>query len=248
MNKLNDKVAVITGGTTGIGLATARLFAAEGAKVTVTGRNPSTLAVAERELAGSGVRVVASDATKVADLDRLFADVRQRHGRLDVLFVNAGGGTFRPLEAADEAFFDEIIALNLKSAYFTIQKAAPPAPRGASIVLSSVVNQKGFPNVDLRCGEGGVAPARAQPRRRARARRRAGERVVSPGPIDTPIYDKLGLGEGKAGFLAQMEASVPMKRFGRAEEVARAALFLASDDASYVTGDELMVDGGLTSF
>ncbi len=249
MNKLNDKVAVITGGTTGIGLATARLFAAEGAKVTVTGRNPSTLAVAERELAGSGVRVVASDATKVADLDRLFADVRQRHGRLDVLFVNAGGGTFRPLEAADEAFFDEIIALNLKSAYFTIQKAAPLMSRGASIVLnSSVVNQKGFPGTSI------YGAAKAGLRQLARSLGAelapAGVRVnvVSPGPIDTPIYDKLGLGEGKAGFLAQMEASVPMKRFGRAEEVARAALFLASDDASYVTGDELMVDGGLTSF
>lgn len=249
MNKLNDKVAVITGGTTGIGLATARLFAAEGAKVTVTGRNPETLAVAERELTGTGARVVASDATKVAALDRLFADVRARHGRLDVLFVNVGGGSFRPLAAADEAFFDEIISLNLKSAYFTVQKAVPLMARGGAIVLnSSVVIHKGFPGTSL------YSAAKAGIRQLARSLGAeladAGIRinVVSPGPIDTPIFDKLGLGAGKDGFVAQMEGSVPMKRLGRPEEIARAALFLASDDASFMTGGELLVEGGLASF
>jgi NAD(P)-dependent dehydrogenase (short-subunit alcohol dehydrogenase family) len=248
MGKLKNKVAVITGGTTGIGLATAKLFADEGAKVVVTGRSPATLAAAREELGGRA-EVIASDATKLADIDALFAHVKKTHGRVDVLFANAGGGAFKPFEASDEAYFDELVTLNLKSPYFTVQKALPLLGRGASVILTtSIVDTKGFPSTSVY----GAAKAGL----RALARSLGAELVdrgirvnaVSPGPIETPIYGKLGLGEYLDGFKAQMVTLNPMKRFGTPDEVARAVLFLASDDASFVTGTELAVDGGVTSF
>lgn len=247
MSKLTNKVALITGGTTGIGFATARLFAQEGARVIVTGRSPETLAAARAEL-GDHAEVIASDATRIADLERLFAHVRERYGRLDVLFVNAGGGTFRPVTAVDEAYFDEIVTLNLKSAYFTIQQALPVLAPGASIVLNtSVTGVKGFPGTSV------YGAAKAALRQLARSlgaellERGVRVNALSPGPIETPIYDKIGLGEQKDAFKQQMSALNPMRRFGRPEEVAGAALFLASADSSYVTGVELAVDGGLAS-
>lgn len=246
MGKLTDKVAVITGGTTGIGFATARLFADEGAKVIVTGRSPATLEAARAELAGKA-EVVASDATKLADIESLFEQVRAKHGRVDVLFANAGGGQFRPLEAVDEAYFDSIFNLNVKSVYFTLQKALPLLGRGSSVVLNtSIAGAKGFPSTSV------YGAAKAAVRQIARSlaaellERGIRVNAVSPGPIETPIYTKLGLGENVDGFKQQMTASNPMKRFGRPEEVARATLFLASDDASYITGAELAVDGGVT--
>jgi NAD(P)-dependent dehydrogenase (short-subunit alcohol dehydrogenase family) len=248
MGRLKQKVAVITGGTTGIGFATAKLFADEGARVIVTGRNPATLEVARREL-GDRAEVVASDATKVADLERLFAGVKARHGRVDVLFVNAGGGTFRPLPAVDEAYFDELVALNLKSAYFTVQQALPVLADGASIILNtSVAGSKGFPTTSV------YAAAKAGVRQLARSlgaellERRIRVNAVSPGPIETPIFAKLGLGDNADAVKEQFRSANPMKRFGSVDEVARTVLFLATDEASYVTGAELAVDGGLTSF
>lgn len=248
MGKLTNKVAVITGGTTGIGLATAKLFAAEGAKVIVSGRSQATLAAAKAELAGKA-EVIASDATKLADIEALIAHVKKEHGRIDILFANVGGGSFRPFEAVDEAYFDELVTLNLKSSYFTVQKALPLLGRGAAVVLNtSIVDTKGFPTTSVY----GAAKAGL----RALARSLGAELVdrgirvnaVSPGPIETPIYGKLGLGEYLDGFKAQMVTLNPMKRFGTPEEVAHAVLFLASDDASFVTGVELAVDGGVTSF
>lgn len=248
MGKLSGKVAVITGGTTGIGFATAKLFADEGATVVVTGRNPETLAVAAREL-GEHALVIASDATKLGDIDALFAEVKAKFGRVDVLFVNAGGGQFRPIEAVDEAYFDDMIALNLKSAYFTVAKALPLLSKNASIVLNtSVVDQKGFPGTSV------YGAAKAALRQLARSLgaellpRGIRVNAVSPGPIETPIYDKLGLGQGKDDFKVQMTESIPMKRFGRPEEVGQAVLFFASETSSFVTGVELTVDGGFTSF
>lgn len=253
MGKLTNKVAVITGGTTGIGFATAKLFAEEGARVVVTGRNPETLEQARRELAGpkvtGSVEVVAADSTKVADLDRLFEEVKRKYGQVDVLFVNAGGGQFRPLDAADEAYFDHVFDLNVKSAYFTIQKALPLLKHGASIVLNtSVAAAKGFATTSA------YAAAKAAVRQLARSlgaellARGIRVNAVSPGPIETPIYEKLGLGAHLDDFKQQMSSSNPMKRFGRPEEVAGAVLFFASDHSSYVTGTELAIDGGLTSF
>jgi len=244
MGKLSNKVAVITGGTTGIGFATAKLFAEQGATVIVTGKSPATLEAARRELAGRA-EVIAADATKVADLKRLFADVKAKHGRVDALFVNAGGGEFRAFAAVDEAYFDASIALNLKSAFFTVHEAAEALAKGASVVLNtSVVGVKGFPTTSV------YAAAKAGVRSLARTlsaeRLPRGVRVnaVSPGPIETPIYDKLGLGAAKDGFKSQMASANPMQRFGTPEEVAKVVAFLASDDSSYMTGAELSVDGG----
>ena len=248
MPKLANKVALITGGTTGIGFATAKLFADEGARVIVTGRNPKTLAVARHELEGRA-EVVASDAKSVADIGRLFDDIRKRHGRLDVLFANAGGGTFRPLEAADEAYFDDLMALNLKGVYFAVQKAVPLMPRGSNIVFNtSVAGVKGFATTSV------YSSAKAAVRQLARSLGvellDKGIRVnaISPGPIETPIFDKLGVGDQKDALIEQFRLNVPMKRFGTADEVARAVLFFASEESSFITGAELAVDGGLSNF
>jgi NAD(P)-dependent dehydrogenase (short-subunit alcohol dehydrogenase family) len=247
MSKLSDKVAVITGGSTGIGFATARLFIDEGAKVVITGRTKETLDAAAKEL-GPNARAIVSDATNLKDLERTFAEIQKVHGRIDVLFVNAGGATFRPLEAEDEEHFDAIMDQNVKSAYFTIQKALPLLARGSTIVLNtSVVLHKGFPSTSV------YSAAKAAVRQFGRtlaaelAERGIRVNAVSPGPIDTPIYDKLGLGAGKQGFVDSMTALVPMKRFGRAEEVAKVALFLGSEDSSYLTGEEILVDGGIAN-
>lgn len=247
MSKLTNKIAVVTGGSTGIGFATARLFIDEGANVVITGRTDKTLSAAQVEL-GPRARAITSDASKVADVERVFEQVRREHGRVDVLFVNAGGAIFQPIEAVTEAVFDDTIAQNLKSAFFTVQKALPLLSRGATIIFnSSVVLHKGFPHTTA------YSAAKAGVRQLARnfaselAERGIRVNTVSPGPIDTPIYDKLGLGENKAGFVAQMTAGVPMKRFGRAEELAKAVLFLASDDSSFMTGEELLVDGGVAN-
>src|SRR5882672_6411388 len=213
MGKLTGKVAVITGGTTGIGFATAKLFIDEGATVVVTGKNPATLEAARREL-GSRAEVVASDATRVTDLERLFAGVKSRHGRVDVLFANAGGATLRPLADVDEANFDEMVALNLKSTYFTVQKAAPLLPDGASIILNtSIAHAKGFATTSV------YAATKAGVRQLARSlgaellERRIRVNAISPGPIDTPVFGKLGLaGDAIDGFKNTMRDLVPMKR------------------------------------
>jgi NAD(P)-dependent dehydrogenase (short-subunit alcohol dehydrogenase family) len=248
MPKLANKVAVITGGTTGIGLATAKLFSHEGAQVIVTGKNPKTLEAARRDLEGRA-EVIAADATRLADIDRLFDHVKTRHGRLDVLFANVGGGKFRPLSDVDEAYFDELIALNLKSAYFAVQKAVPLLPRGGAIVLNTTIaGAKAFPATSV------YGAAKAGLRQLARSlgvellERGIRVNAVSPGPIETPIFDKLGLGDQKGAMLGQFRERNPMKRFGTADEVARAALFLASDDSSFITGTELAVDGGMSQF
>lgn len=244
MGKLTDKVAVITGGTTGIGFATAKLFVDEGAKVIVTGRSPATLEAARAEL-GARVEVVASDATKVGEIQELFEHVRAKYGRVDALFANAGGGAFRAFEATDEAYFDELFALNVKSVFFTVQKALPLLGRGSSVVLNtSIAGSRGYPATSV------YGPAKAAVRQLARSLgaelldRGIRVNAVSPGPVDTPIHGKLGLGEHLDDWRQQMTALNPMKRFGKAEEIARAVLFLASDDSSFVTGAELTVDGG----
>lgn len=246
--QLTNKIIVITGGTTGIGFATAKLAIDQGARVVVTGRDPRTLAAARSELGGKG-DVIAADSTRLDDLDRLFAEVRTRHGRIDLLFVNAGGGAFRPIEEADEAHYDQIMDLNAKSAFFTIQKALPLLGRGSSVVLNaSIVASKGFPGTAV------YSLAKAAVRQIARSfgaelvTRGIRVNAISPGPIDTPIFDKVGLGDGRDGFVAQMEASNPMKRIGRPEEIARAVLFFGSDDASFITGVDLPIDGGVSSF
>lgn len=246
MKRLEGKVAVVTGGNSGIGLATAKRLQEEGARVAISGRSRKTLDEAVKTI-GNGVVAVQSDVAKLTDLDKLFAEVSQKLGKIDVLFVNAGVAKFAPLAETSEAGYDEVFDINIEGAYFTIQKALPFLNDGASIILNtSVAGSTGV--------EGASTYSATKAALRSLARTAASELVgrgirvnaVAPGPIVTPIFGKTGLprevvDEYAKGFLAQ----VPMKRFGQPEEVAGAVAFLASQDASYITGVEINVDGGL---
>jgi NAD(P)-dependent dehydrogenase (short-subunit alcohol dehydrogenase family) len=246
MKRLEGKVAVVTGGNSGIGLATAKRLQEEGAKVAIAGRSRKTLDDAVRAI-GNGVVAVQADVAKLTDIDKLYAEVSKKLGKIDVLFVNAGVAKFAPLSETSEGGYDEVFNINIKGAYFTIQKALPFLNDGASIILNtSVVDSKGF--------EGASAYSATKAALRSLARTAAAELVgrgirvnaVAPGPIVTPIIERTGLPkEAIDQFEKETVAKVPMKRFGQPEEVAGAVAFLASQDASYITGVEINVDGGL---
>jgi NAD(P)-dependent dehydrogenase (short-subunit alcohol dehydrogenase family) len=245
MAKLDGKIALITGGTSGIGAATAKLFQAEGATVIVTGSNPATLDAAGAAL--PGIEVIASNAGDVAATKTLVDQVKAKYGRIDVLFVNAGIAYFAPIEAVDEAFFDAQFNINVRGAYFILKHAAPViSDNGAVILTASVAGSIG--------GSGGgtvygatKAALRSFGRTFAVELAPRGIRVntISPGPIETPIFGKTGMSADQvAGFVQGLKAQIPLARVGQSDEVARAALYLAVD-ASYTTGAELFVDGGL---
>ncbi len=246
MKRLEGKVAVVTGGNSGIGLATAKRLQEEGARVAVTGRSAQTLEKAVKSI-GNGVVSIQADVARLEDIDRIYRTVTQKLGRIDVLFVNAGVGKFAPLTETSERLYDEIFDIDTKGAYFTIQKAIPNLNDGASIILNaSVVDKKGQP--------GASAYSAAKAALRSFARTAAAElagrgirvNVVSPGPILTPIFERTGLPRDEVeGFKEQLIEAVPMKRLGRPEEVASVVAFLASSDASYITGEEINVDGGM---
>jgi NAD(P)-dependent dehydrogenase (short-subunit alcohol dehydrogenase family) len=244
--KYEGKTAVITGASTGIGFATAKLFVHEGGTAIVTARSASALDVAVAELGPRAVPLV-SDASDLDAIAKLAEAARTRLEGIDFLFVNAGIAKFLPLEAVTPEFWDEQHAINARGAYFTVQKLAPLLRSGSGVVLNtSVVDEKGMPSTSVYAAS--KAALRSLARTLAAELVAKGIRVnaVSPGPIATPIYEKLGLpADARAGFEGQMREVNPMKRFGHAEEVARAALFLAFD-ATYTTGAELPVDGGLT--
>lgn len=245
MDRFNGKTALITGGTTGIGLATAKLFISEGARVIVTGRAPATIKAAQVEL-GVNAIVIKSDATSLTDMDALAEKVKETFGKLDVLFVNAGYGEFVPFEAVTERVYDEMFNLNAKGPYFIVQKLVPLMKDGSSVVFTtSLANVKGMPV--LSAYGAAKAALRALTRSLAAAFAPRGIRVnaVSPGPIEsTAILEKIGMPKEAADQVyLQMTDSVPMKRLGRPEEVAKAVAFMAID-ATYTTGEELMVDGG----
>ena len=246
MNRLEGKVAVVTGGNSGIGLATAVRFREEGAKVAISGRSKKTLDEAVKTI-GNGVVAVQSDVAKLTDIDKLFAEVSQKLGKIDILFVNAGVAKFAPLSDTTESVFDEQYDINIKGAYFTIQKALPFLNDGASIILNgSVIAVLGSP------GRAAYAASKAAVRSMARvfaaelSPRRIRVNVVIPGATDTPIWGR-SMSEQQVTVLRErLSATVPLGRMGEAEEIARAVLFLASDDSSYVQGAELVVDGGAT--
>jgi NAD(P)-dependent dehydrogenase (short-subunit alcohol dehydrogenase family) len=233
MARLDGKVAVVTGGNSGIGLATAKRLQEEGARVAISGRSRKTLDEAVRTI-GNGVLAVQADVAKLADLDKLYAEVSQQLGKIDVLFVNAGVAKFAPLAETSESTYDEQFDINIKGAYFTIQKALPLLNDGASIILNtSVADSQG------QAGTSAYSATKAALRSLART-------AAAPGPIVTPIFGRTGLPkEAIDEFAKEIVAKVPMKRFGQPEEVASTVAFLASQDASYITGVEINVDGGL---
>lgn len=246
MMRFDGKIALVTGGSSGIGLATAKLLISEGAIVFITARRQRELQAAILELGGAAIGV-QGDMARLADLDELFEEIKSRHGRLDIVFANAGRGEFAPLGDITEAHFDETFALNVKGTLFTIQKALPLLTTGSSIILnSSIAGSKGFAAFSV------YAATKAAIRSFARGwsvdlrDRQIRVNAVSPGTIPTPGYENLGLThEQMTAFLAAQSAAIPMGRVGTPEEVARAVLFLASSDSSYVNGIELFVDGGV---
>ena len=247
MDRLKGKHALITGGTTGIGLETARRFVQEGARVAITGKNPSTLEAAGKEL-GADVLVIASDASAVNDQKQLAEQIKQAFGRLDILFANAGVVDMRPLDQFDEAGFDRSFAINVKGPYFLIQSLLPLFSNPASIVLNGSVN--------AHIGMSGTSVyAASKAALLSFVRTLSGELIgrgirvnaVSPGPISTPLYGKLGFSEEQLkAVAASIQGQVPAARFGDPAEIANAVVFLASDECSFAVGTELLVDGGMS--
>lgn len=246
IGKLAGKIALVTGGSSGLGLATAKQFVAEGAYVFITGRRQAELDAAANSI-GRNVTAVQSDVSKLDDLDRLYATIKEQKGRLDILFANAGGGAFMGLEDVTEEHFDKYFGINVKGTLFTVQKALPLMSGGGAIVLnSSMVSIKGVP------GFGVYAATKAALRSFARTwvmdlkGRNIRVNVVSPGTVVTPGYkSELGLNDEQIeGFKAQAAATTPLGRTGTPDEIAKAVVFLASDDGSFVNGVELFVDGG----
>jgi NAD(P)-dependent dehydrogenase (short-subunit alcohol dehydrogenase family) len=246
MGKLEGKIALITGGNSGIGLATAQQFVSEGAYTFITGRREAELAAAVKEI-GSNVTAVQGDVSNPGDLDRLFAQIKRDKGKLDVVFANAGVAKYAPLGKITEEFFDSIFDINVKGVLFTVQKALPLLSDGASIILNaSIVASKGFPANSVYSATKAAVRSFARTWTMDLKDRRIRVNAVSPGPIDTPgLSDLLASSETGRQRSKMISTTVPLGRLGVPNEVAKAVVFLASDDSSYITGTELFVDGGL---
>ncbi len=247
MGKLQNKVAVVTGGNSGIGLSAAKAFIDEGAKVVVFGRDRATLDRAVESL-GANALGVQGDVTQDPDLARLFAAARQRFGKVDVVFANAGVAEFLPVEAANDDHFDRLVGINMRGVLKTVQQAIPVLNDGASIVLTtSGANEIGMPGASVYAATKAAVRSFARTFSAELVGRRIRVNAVSPGPVATPILGRMGMTEEQIkateGQLADM---VPLKRAAEPDEIARAVVFLASSDSAYVVGAELVIDGGLT--
>jgi len=248
MNRLQGKRALITGGTSGIGLETAKLFLSEGARVAVTGTNPKTLEAAREQL-GAGVGVIRSDAASVADQASLAGEIHTLFGELEILFANAGVADLRPLAAWDEASFDRSFAINVKGPLFLIQALLPIFSNPASIVLNGSVNAHiGMPNTTVYAASKAALISLTRTLSGELVARGIRVNAISPGPISTPLYGKLGLPEAELKTVAAtIQGQVPVGRFGTASEIAQAALFFASDESAFTVGSELLIDGGMSA-
>lgn len=244
MAKLDGKVALITGGTTGIGAATARLFRDEGATVIATGSNPRTLDAAKAEL--TGVEVVLSDQSDPAASRTLADDVAARHGRIDILFVNAGVAAFSPVDQVTETEFDRQFDINVRGALFAAKAAAPHIPEGGTIIFTaSTAASSGMAGASVYSATKAAVRSFARTLGAELAPRGIRVNVISPGPIETPIFGKTGMSaEQIDGFKSDIKTRVPLGRIGRAEEIASAVLFLAAD-AGFITGEEIVAGGGM---
>ena len=248
MNRLQDKCALITGGTTGIGLETARQFIEEGARVAITGTNPDTLDAARKAL-GKDAQVIASDAGNAAAQSKLSKQIADTFGKLDILVVNAGIVELRPLEKWDEAGFDRSMTINFKGPFFLIQALLPVFANPAAIVLNTSINSHiGMPNSSVYAASKAALLSLAKTISGEFISRGIRVNTVSPGPISTPLYSKLGLPEADLKTVAaQIQSQVPAGRFGNPSEIAKAIVFLASDEAAFTVGSELIIDGGMSN-
>jgi NAD(P)-dependent dehydrogenase (short-subunit alcohol dehydrogenase family) len=245
MGKLENKIALVTGGNSGIGLATAKQFVNEGAYVFITGRREPALAASVKAI-GRHVTAVRGDVSNLDDLDRLFAEIKRDKGKLDIVFANAGVAKFAPFGTITEEFFDSIFATNVKGLLFTVQKALPLLPDGASIILNaSIVGSKGLPANSVYSATKAAVRSFARTWTTDLKARRIRVNAVSPGTTDTPgLEDLLASSEAGRERRQTISNTVPLGRLGTPDEIARAVVFLASDDSSYSTGAELFVDGG----
>jgi NAD(P)-dependent dehydrogenase (short-subunit alcohol dehydrogenase family) len=245
-NRLENKVAVVTGGTSGIGLATAQRFALEGAKVFVTGRREKELTSAVEQI-GHGAVAVQGDVSKLEDLDRLYSTVREQAGRLDILFANAGTAEHAVIEQITESQFDTAFTVNVKGVLFCVQKALPLMPDGAAVILNaSMWTIKGITGFGLLSASKAAIRSFARTWANELRTRRIRVNVVSPGPVHTPGIERATGGrENAERLLLELSRDIPLGRPAQPDEIAKAVVFLASDDASYVNGAELFVDGGM---
>jgi NAD(P)-dependent dehydrogenase (short-subunit alcohol dehydrogenase family) len=246
LGRLEGKVALITGGNSGIGLATAKRFVNEGAYVFITGRRKSELDAAVKEI-GKNVTAVQGDVANLDDLDRLFAQIKKEKGKIDVLFANAGIAKYAPLGAIGEELYDSIFDINIKGVLFTVQKALPLLPDGASVILNaSIVASKGFSSNSVYSASKAAVRSFARTWTTDLKDRRIRVNAVSPGSTDTPgLNELLASSETGKERRKMISNTVPLGRLGSPDEIAKAVVFLASDDSSYITGTELFVDGGI---
>lgn len=236
---------MITGGNSGIGLATARAFVADGAKVVITGRSEATLKAAQDEL-GPDVLVIRADVSRVADITRAMEQIRAAFGRIDVLFVNAGIAKFVPLEDVTEGIFDETMGINLKGAYFTVQKAIPLLSNGAAVVLNASISAHvGMPNTSVYAASKAGILSLAKTLSTDLLARGVRVNVISPGPVETPIFDRMGMPrEQTRQTKEQITRLTPLKRFAQPGEIADAVLYLSSHESRFIIGTNLVIDGG----
>lgn len=248
MDRLKGKRALITGGTTGIGLATAQEFLRQGARVAITGTNSETLLSAGSTLGGE-VLVISSDASDVGEQNKLAATIGKEFGQLDVLFINAGIADMRPLAQWDERAFDRSVSINLKGPFFLIQALLPWYADPASIVLNASVNAHiGMSNTSVYGATKAALLSLARTLSGELISRGIRFNAVSPGPVTTPLYSKLGLTEDELKSVAtSIQSQVPAGRFGNATEIAKAVVFFASNEAAYAVGSELLIDGGMSN-